>query len=40
MKKVAFSSTGRDLNALLDPRFGRCDFFVIVDVETDRKSVV
>jgi len=39
MKKVAFSSTGRDLNALLDPRFGRCDFFVIVDVETDDVEV-
>ena len=35
MKKVAFSSTGKDLNSLLDPRFGRCDFFVIVDLETE-----
>lgn len=29
--KVAISSTGKDLNAQIDPRFGRCAFFVIVD---------
>jgi len=35
MKKVALTSTGSDLNALLDPRFGRCSYFVIVDLETE-----
>ena len=29
--KVAVSSSGRDLNAQLDPRFGRCAFFMIVE---------
>ncbi|TET62623.1 dinitrogenase iron-molybdenum cofactor biosynthesis protein, partial [Candidatus Aerophobetes bacterium] len=25
--KVAVSSTGQDLNALVDARFGRCQYF-------------
>jgi predicted Fe-Mo cluster-binding NifX family protein len=29
--KVAVSSNGEDLNAQLDPRFGRCAFFLVVD---------
>ena len=29
--KVAVSSSGRDLSATLDPRFGRCAFFMIVE---------
>ncbi|TET61977.1 hypothetical protein E3J48_05015 [Candidatus Aerophobetes bacterium] len=32
--KIAVSSTGQDLNALVDARFGRCQYFVIVDPET------
>lgn len=35
--KVAISSTGTDLSAKIDPRFGRCAYFVIVD--TDDMSV-
>ena len=35
--KVAVSSTGTDLSAKIDPRFGRCAYFVIVD--TDDMSV-
>jgi predicted Fe-Mo cluster-binding NifX family protein len=31
--KVAVSSTGKDLNAQIDPRFGRCAFFIIVDTD-------
>jgi predicted Fe-Mo cluster-binding NifX family protein len=31
--KVAVSSSGKDLNAPLDPRFGRCPYFVIVETE-------
>jgi len=34
--KIAVSSSGKDLNAQIDPRFGRCAFFVIV--ETDDMS--
>jgi predicted Fe-Mo cluster-binding NifX family protein len=34
--KVAVSSSGKDLNSEIDPRFGRCAFFLIV--ETDDMS--
>ena len=34
--KVAVSSSGEDLHSLIDPRFGRCAYFVIV--ETDDMS--
>ena len=32
--KLAFSSTGQGLDDQIDPRFGRCRYFVIVDSET------
>jgi predicted Fe-Mo cluster-binding NifX family protein len=32
--KVAISATGKDLNCQIDPRFGRCQYFVFVDSET------
>ena len=32
--KIAVSSTGKDLNSQIDPRFGRCQYFVFVDPET------
>ncbi len=32
--KVAVSSKGKDLGAPVDPRCGRCPYFVIVDTET------
>jgi predicted Fe-Mo cluster-binding NifX family protein len=31
--KVAVSSTGENLDARLDPRFGRCAYFLVVDPE-------
>ena len=31
--KVAVSSNGEDLNAQLDPRFGRCAYFLVVNPE-------
>ena len=34
--KIAISSMGRDLDAQMDPRFGRCAYFVIVDTEDMR----
>ena len=38
--RIAISSTGRDLNANLDPRFGRAAYFIILDSETmDFKAV-
>ena len=38
--KVAISSTGPDLEAQVDPRFGRCRYFVIVDSETKEFEVL
>jgi predicted Fe-Mo cluster-binding NifX family protein len=31
--KIAVSSTGKSLDAPVDPRFGRCPYFVIVETE-------
>ena len=30
---IALSSSGKDLDAILDPRFGRCAYFLIVDTD-------
>lgn len=32
--KIAITSQGKDLNAEVDPRFGRCQYFIIYDAET------
>lgn len=34
--RIAVTSTGPSLEALLDPRFGRCATFVIVETEDER----
>ena len=31
--KVVVSSTGEDINSQIDPRFGRCSFFIIIDTK-------
>jgi predicted Fe-Mo cluster-binding NifX family protein len=31
--KICISSTGLDLNSQVDPRFGRCSYFLIVDID-------
>jgi predicted Fe-Mo cluster-binding NifX family protein len=31
--KIAISSTGSDLDAQADPRFGRCEYFLIVELD-------
>ncbi|HIJ21048.1 MAG TPA: NifB/NifX family molybdenum-iron cluster-binding protein, partial [Deltaproteobacteria bacterium] len=31
--KIAVSSSGNNLDSQIDPRFGRCAYFVIVDTE-------
>ena len=38
--KLAVTSTGKDLDASLDPRFGRADYFIIVDPATKAFEVV
>jgi predicted Fe-Mo cluster-binding NifX family protein len=32
--KIAISSSGKDLSSQLDPRFGRCRYFLIVETDT------
>lgn len=32
--KIAISSSGKDMQSQLDPRFGRASYFIIVDPET------
>jgi len=34
--KIAISSSGEDLDSPIDPRFGRCPFFMIIEIE-DKK---
>ena len=38
--RIAISSSGSDLDAEVDPRFGRCQCFVIVDSETKEFEVL
>jgi predicted Fe-Mo cluster-binding NifX family protein len=32
--KIGVSSTGKDIDAQVDPRFGRCRYFLIIDTDT------
>ena len=32
--KIAISSSGKDLSSQLDPRFGRCRYFLIIETDT------
>ena len=32
--KIGVSSTGEELDAQVDPRFGRCRYFLVIDTET------
>lgn len=34
--KIGVSATGGSMDAMVEPRFGRCPFFLIVDSETMR----
>ncbi len=38
--KVAVSSTGSSLESAVDPRFGRCSVFLVVDTETMKYQAV
>ncbi len=33
--KVAITAQGKDLNSAADPRFGRCQYFIIADTDED-----
>jgi predicted Fe-Mo cluster-binding NifX family protein len=39
MMKIVISANGPNLEALVDPRFGRAPYFLIVDVETKEFEV-
>lgn len=32
--KIAVTSTGKGLDAQVDPRFGRCQYFLVIDTES------
>lgn len=38
--KIAIATDGRTLRSSIDPRFGRCPYFLIVDSETNEFEVV
>jgi predicted Fe-Mo cluster-binding NifX family protein len=38
--KIAISATGSELSAQVDSRFGRCQYFIIVDPETMRFEAI
>jgi predicted Fe-Mo cluster-binding NifX family protein len=38
--KIAISATGKDLNAQVDPAFGRCEYFIIYDSDADTHEAI
>ena len=38
--KICITSQGNDLEAQVDPRFGRCQYFVIADTDTDETDIL
>jgi predicted Fe-Mo cluster-binding NifX family protein len=38
--KICISSTGKDLDSAIEPRFGRCPFFLIIDDKTDQFETI
>lgn len=38
--KVTVTSTGKDLDSLLDERFGRTSYFIIMDTDSDKIEVI
>ncbi len=37
--KIAISSTGKDLDSEVDSRFGRCPYFLFVEVDKENKEI-
>ena len=38
--RIAFSTNGRDLDSLIDPAFGRCRYFIVVEPVTSSFDIV
>lgn len=38
--KICLTSTGENLDSPMSPRFGRCPYFLVVDVETQKVEAV
>ncbi|PIY32137.1 MAG: dinitrogenase iron-molybdenum cofactor biosynthesis protein [Candidatus Infernicultor aquiphilus] len=38
--KIAITSSGSDLKSEVDPRFGRCAYFILVETDTDEFEAV
>ena len=38
--KIAITSSGSDLKSEVDPRFGRCAYFILVETDTDKFEAV
>jgi predicted Fe-Mo cluster-binding NifX family protein len=38
--KICITSQGKDLESEIDPRFGRCKYFIFYDTETNQYEVV
>ena len=37
--KIAISSTGENLESEVDARFGRCEYFLIVEIDKEKKEI-
>ncbi len=38
--KICITSQGDKLESMLDPRFGRCSYFIVVDTETMKNEAI
>lgn len=38
--KICITSQGENLDSQVDPRFGRCQYFIIVDIDTTLHEVI
>jgi len=38
--KIAFTSTGATWDSMIDPRFGRTEFFILFDEDTKQSTII